>query len=354
MRNLIPLVGLGCVSIIILGVIAGGVIMIGYGLTDVFKKPSSQTQQPTSDSKQTRLEPLPKESRNLQQARAKFNTRLVLNGNYARNGEKIQDLADARAVIFPGPSGNLTAYISNDRKTGRKKPAVIWIHDGFGGITSKDWLKAKSFFQDTEFVLMVPSFREENVDNSGSFEMFLGEVDDLLAAVEYAAKQPNVDPNRIYVVGQGTGGTLALLAATTGTTTVRAFFAIGGTPDLEAYFKTPNAAPPGGVTPPFDLNVPNEAYLRSSLPFAGSIKQPTFYFGSNALDPIGLNQARRMDQVRQRGVSFQAFEVPSADPDQIATTLIKFIEGKISADSIVKSPSIRIEQAEVNLLFPKP
>ena len=58
-----------------------------------------------------------------------------------------------------------------------------------------------------------------------------GEVEDLLAAIDYVKKKSSVDQKRIYVVGQKrNGGTLALLAATTGDTDVRAFFALAPSP----------------------------------------------------------------------------------------------------------------------------
>ena len=57
---------------------------------------------------------------------------------------------------------------------------------------------------------MFPSLRGGN-DNPGTKEGFLGEVNDVLAATDFLAKQPYVDPARIYLGGHSTGGTLALL-----------------------------------------------------------------------------------------------------------------------------------------------
>ena len=61
-------------------------------------------------------------------------------------------------------------------------------------------------------VMMYPSLRGGN-DNPGRREGFLGEVDDILAAAEYLARESYVDPGRIYLGGHSTGGTLAMLAA---------------------------------------------------------------------------------------------------------------------------------------------
>jgi dienelactone hydrolase len=48
-------------------------------------------------------------------------------------------------------------------------------------------------------------------DNPGTKEAFLGEVDDILAAALYLARQESVDSNGIFLGGHGTGGTLVLL-----------------------------------------------------------------------------------------------------------------------------------------------
>lgn len=53
---------------------------------------------------------------------------------------------------------------------------------------------------------MIPSFRGED-RNPGSYEMFYGELEDLDAAYDWLAKQPWVDPDRIYLAGHSTGGT---------------------------------------------------------------------------------------------------------------------------------------------------
>ena len=61
-----------------------------------------------------------------------------------------------------------------------------------------------------ESIMMFPTLRGGNT-NPGAREYLLGEVDDVLAAAEHLARLPYVDPQRIYLGGHSTGGTLALL-----------------------------------------------------------------------------------------------------------------------------------------------
>src|SRR5207247_1321869 len=130
------------------------------------------------------------------------------------------------------PAGNLVAYLTDDPRDGRRHPAVVWAHGGFGGIGA-DEVAADGYldtFAKAGLVVMVPSWRGEN-DNPGKFELFYGEVDDALAAVEYVSRLPYVDPARVYLVGHSSGGTVTLLAAES-TDRLRAAFSLAGAPDM--------------------------------------------------------------------------------------------------------------------------
>ena len=87
--------------------------------------------------------------------------------------------------------------------------------------------------------MMFPSLRGGN-DNPGKKEGFLGEVNDVLAASEFLSRQEYVDPDRIYLGGHSTGGTLALLVAAS-TDKYRAVFSFGPNDDVE---RLPGRLPP--------------------------------------------------------------------------------------------------------------
>lgn len=358
MRNLLPLFGLAFVVLVIFGVIAGGIIMIGIGINDeINKDEAAQKGKEASPKGATSAQPQPgkdmptKETRNLVEARTGFVTKQVPT-DYVPSGLDLQAIPQVKNVKYTSPAGNLSAYVSNHPFPMINRPAVVWVHDGFGGITPDDWAKAKPF-HDSGCVVIVPSFRAENTNNAGKFEMFYGEVDDLISAIGFAGKQPGVDPNRVYVVGHGTGGTLALLAAATGTRNVRAFFTIGGTPDLEELFSKPGADPFDDAAPPFDPKAPNETRLRSSLPFVGSMHQPIFYFGASAVDSDGCNQATRMETTaRQMGKPLRVFIVPRATRQNFVVPIVNLVRQKIDRD-IGPVPIIRIEYPEVSQPFNK-
>jgi alpha/beta superfamily hydrolase len=170
--------------------------------------------------------PIERDSRSLTQARTKFHTKVPR----GRPAGKVFDGTPAPlppANVFDrvqarGPVGRLWTYITPDPKDHKKHPAVIWAHGGFGGIDKDFWSPAPrsndqsaGAFRAAGIVLAVGSWRAEN-DNPGDYELYYGEVDDLLAIAEHVRKLPYVDPERIYLAGHSSGGTLVLLAAERG------------------------------------------------------------------------------------------------------------------------------------------
>ena len=81
--------------------------------------------------------------------------------------------------------------------------------------------------------MMFPALRGGN-DNPGIKEGFLGEVDDVLAAAALLRRQPYVDPDRIYLGGHSTGGTMVLIVAEL-SDRFRAIFSFGPADDVRGY-----------------------------------------------------------------------------------------------------------------------
>src|SRR5262245_20517464 len=106
-------------------------------------------------------------------------------------------------VRYDAAAGKLAAYLTPDPKDGKKHPAIIWITGGDCNSIGDVWSapepgndQTASAHRKAGIVMMFPSLRGGN-DNPGIKEGFLGEVDDVLAAADFLAKQPYVDPNRI-------------------------------------------------------------------------------------------------------------------------------------------------------------
>jgi len=117
--------------------------------------------------------------------------------------------------------------------------------------------------------------------NEGVKEGFLGEVDDVLAAAEYLGKREFVDPNRIYLGGHSTGGTLVLLVAEC-SDRFRAVFSFGPVEEVAGY---------GPEFLPFDTTSSRELELRAPIRWLHAIKSPVFVFE-------GRNQPGNLDSLQ--------------------------------------------------------
>ncbi|MCB1279197.1 GYF domain-containing protein [Prosthecobacter sp.] len=182
-------------------------------------------------------------------------------------------------IHYQSPGGKMAAYLTPDPKDGKKHPAIVWAHGGFGGIGSYFWEpggkrndQSARAFREKGIVMMCPSWRGEN-DNPGRFELFYNELWDFLSAIEHVKRLPYVDPQRVYIGGHSTGGTMTLLAAVS-SDSFRAAFSFGGMidgvqtlGDGEGYGNTP-----------YDPNSKIDHRLRSPMRYASFIRRPTFYF----------------------------------------------------------------------------
>lgn len=177
-----------------------------------------------------------------------------------------------RKVGYESPAGRLAAYLTPDPGDGQKHPAIVWITGGDCNSLGDVWRDAPrdndqtaAAFRKAGIAMMFPALRGGN-DNPGLKEGFLGEVDDVLAAADFLAKQPYIDANRLFLGGHSTGGTLVLLVGEC-SDRFRAIFSFGPAADVRGY--------PGEYLP-FDTSNAREAELRSPLYWLDSIRSPVF------------------------------------------------------------------------------
>lgn len=248
-----------------------------------------------------------------------------------------------RAVRYDSPAGKLAAYVSVPPSDGKKHPAILWIFGGFdNGIGETAWQQAPpdndqsaAAFRKAGILMMYPSFRGGN-DNPGFKEAFFGEVDDVLAAADYLARQDFVDPNRIYLGGHSTGGTLALLAAES-TDRFRAVFSFGPVDDVSGY---------GAEVLPFDISNRRKVELRSPGHWLDSIHSPTFVFEGTGRGNI--RSVRAMAQASTNPM-IHFYPVTGASHFSILAPTTKLIAGKIVRDN---GPSVNIAFTEQELNQP--
>lgn len=116
----------------------------------------------------------------------------------------------AERVRYPSGTLELQAYFARPPGATGPRAAVVYLHGGFSLVPS-DFEHARPLL-DAGMVVMTPSLRGEN-GNPGELELLWGELDDAVAAIDWLARQPGIDPQRIHVVGHSIGGGLAALVS---------------------------------------------------------------------------------------------------------------------------------------------
>jgi hypothetical protein len=141
---------------------------------------------------------------------------------------------------------------------------------------------------------MTPMLRGEN-GNPGNFEMFWGEFDDGIAAVEWLASQPNIDRDHIYTFGHSIGGGLsALLSLADESVPIRHGGSYGGLYPAEIFHEWK-------TTCPFDTSDKTECSLRTLQTNTRSMRRKHFgYLG--IADPLNSMFRTSGEQLRPQTV----------------------------------------------------
>ncbi len=209
-------------------------------------------------------------------ARAEFKTNMVNLMDGYRGSVPDPPAEMFEVTTYPTELGPMHAYVSPDPGDGKKHPIVIWRFGGFGNsIGAAAWGEAApendqsaAQYRKAGLLMMYPSLRGAH-NNPGKFEGFYGEVDDMLAAIKYAKSLDYVDPERVYLGGHSTGGTLALLTAAAAPPELapRAVFALGPIDWVHNY---------GADGLPFDVEDKRESYMRAPVKWIDAVDVPTW------------------------------------------------------------------------------
>jgi dipeptidyl aminopeptidase/acylaminoacyl peptidase len=245
-----------------------------------------------------------------------------------------------RIVHYDSAVGKLPAYLSPDPQDGQKHPAIIWITGGDCNTIGDVWSEAPrdndqtaSAFRRAGIPMMFPSLRGGN-DNPGTREGFFGEVDDVIAAADYLAGQPFVDPERIYLGGHSTGGTLVLLVAAS-SDRFRAVFSFGPVDDVSGYGLNSEYLP-------FNTWNRSEIQLRSPIRWLHSIQSPVFVFEGTGGNIDCLRAMKR----RSKNPLLTCLAVKGADHFSILAPTNDLIAGRIASDT---GPTTNLSFTEAEL-----
>jgi len=229
-------------------------------------------------------------------------------------------------VHYESEIGYLAAFISPDPGDGQQHPLIIWVVGGWSyGISDLPWSypewsndQTGSAFREAGILMMYPSFRGAN-GNPGHFETLFGDIDDILAAFEFATSLPYVDSDRIYLGGHSTGGTRVLLASAL-TDNFRAVFSFGPVSDIGNHNRTQFT---------FNLNNRQERRMRSPIHWLGDISSPTFIIEGESGNASDIRSLERESD----NANVHTFIVEGGDHFDVLAPITRLIAQKILDDT---------------------
>jgi dipeptidyl aminopeptidase/acylaminoacyl peptidase len=182
-------------------------------------------------------------------ARKGFITNLKVKGPAPQPYGNDDPPAGVTEVEYTSGDLKLKGWLSDDPGDGKKRPAVVYLHGGWS-FGDGDWQDAEPFAK-AGYILFMPMLRAEN-GNPGTYESFLGEVDDAIAAGRFVATLPGVDGGNVFVVGHSVGGVLTCLVSML-PSPYKAAAALDGYVDMESW-----AAGSTDAQVPYDRNWPRK------------------------------------------------------------------------------------------------
>ncbi|QDV06430.1 Prolyl oligopeptidase family protein [Planctomycetes bacterium Poly30] len=268
----------------------------------------------------------------LLEARRGFVTKLTEEARESQALPVPPEGSDFAIVEYVAPVGKLSAYLCVPRSipdarvpSEKGRTAIVWITGGYPTARGGAYVFEKgppendqsaAPFREAGIVMLFPTVRG-TATNPGLQEGMFGEVDDVIAAGEYLRSVPGIDPERVYLGGHSTGGTLVLLVAES-TDLFRATFSFGPVGELADY---------GGRTWTFDAGDEREWRLRSPLHYLGAITAPTYVFegdGGNIEDLVKLREGNGNPRVRM-------IDLEGADHFEALTPINRLLAEKIAA-----------------------
>ena len=249
-------------------------------------------------------------------------------------------------VHFQSDVGPLAAYISSDPGDGQRHPLIIWVSGGWSNaISDLPWIypewdndQTASAFREAGILMMYPSFRGAN-GNPGYHETLYGEIDDIVAAFNFAASLPYVDPNRIYLGGHSTGATRVLLAAAY-TDVFRAAFAFGPVDEIGEHNRAQFT---------FDIRDGAERMMRSPIHWLDDIATPTFIIEGRAGNAESLQNIQNATDNENVFV----YIIESGDHFDVLAPLTRLAAQRILADTGT-NPNISFTQQEMQTAMNMP
>jgi len=227
----------------------------------------------------------------------------------------------AQSLRYKSADGlEIPAYLFLPKQPAQdKRPALVWLHGGLGGLYENSFDLQVQYFLDQGFVVLAPNYR-----SSGGFNQELARIDasgrkefeDVAAGVAYLRGLPSIDQARIGVIGFSFGGLITLYAITHRPELFAAAVDVFGPTDLATWYKD---APSSRGALLFGLGgtpeqKPEEYRAASPVNFVERIEIPLLIVHGDADMEVPVSQAVEMaEALKSAHKDYELVVVPGGD-----------------------------------------
>lgn len=219
-------------------------------------------------------------------------------------------------IYYPSGSDLIPGYVfrpksgSTSAAAGRM-PAIILVHGGFHERLSPQWFKMIAELVAGGYLVMFPEYRGSRGYGENHYQNDYGITDtaDVLAASTWLTRRPDVDPDRLAIIGESRGGMVTLLAIEQEPKRFKAAVDIVGLTDFVAYmaykpeYRRQEVA---RQSPSLGGKLPNEnlaAYMAiSPINAVDRIETPLLVLATTGdkIAPLTLHTGRLLDALKAR------------------------------------------------------
>jgi dipeptidyl aminopeptidase/acylaminoacyl peptidase len=222
-------------------------------------------------------------------------------------------------VMYPNPDHDLTpgyVFSPTPLEKGKRYPGLVAVHGGYHFSFNEEFFSYIERALAEGYIVIFPEYRGSRGYGAEHYKAqdYGGkDVDDILAAADYLASRPNIDPERLGIVGRSRGGMIALLAIERAPKKFRAAVDVVGIADFVAYmsykpeYRRQDVAktPRFGGTPAENL----PAYIDASpIAHVDKLETPLLIHATtfDRTVPVQLHTERLIDALKARGKLFEA------------------------------------------------
>ncbi|MGE5084223.1 MAG: alpha/beta fold hydrolase [Acidobacteriota bacterium] len=138
-------------------------------------------------------------------------------------GIRSEELVEPYLIHYPSRDGKWTVsaflYVPFNMARSGKNAAIVYIHGGPASQTMNSFNRFIQFAANQGYMVLAPNYRGstgygKEFQQANLFDMGGGDLDDVLAGVDWIKQTGHLDPKKIAVMGGSYGGYLSMMAVT--------------------------------------------------------------------------------------------------------------------------------------------